>query len=280
MEILSEQQILELIRHRQPFSARVESGGYELRIERYQPMVVTAIHDGHRVLTEFADKMRINDDQRRFEEDPYTGDIAQNFSICMRVLDSRYCCDLNRDPQSCIYDEAWGRQVWKAPLEAPEKQRLLEHHASYYRILDELLSVLTESFGSSVLYDLHSYNYRRLNGEPPLFNIGTHFIDLKRFGSVIDHLVAELGSIELADCTNRAVVDEVFAGKGYQAEFVHRRHPDVLCVPLEIKKVFMDEASLELKEEVFNVLRQALSNALERNHKFFNALNGSSREKR
>ena len=279
MEILSEQQILELIRHRHTFAARVESGGYELHIERYQPMVVTALHDGHRVLAEFADKMLIKDEQRRFEEDPYTGDIAQSFNICVRVLDSRYSCDLNRDPKRCIYNEAWGRQVWKAPLDAKEKQRLLEHHASYYRILDELLSVLTESFGSTVLYDLHSYNYRRLNGEPPLFNIGTHFIDLKRFGPVIDHLVAELGDIELADCTNRAVVDEVFEGKGYQAEFVHRRHRDVLCIPLEIKKVFMDEMSLEFKEEIFYVLRQALINVLERNYNFFNALK-VSREKR
>ena len=98
--------------------------------------------------------------------------------------------------------------------------------------------------------------------------------------NAVHHAVGELAAIELPGCDNRAAMDEVFEGTGYQAEFVHRHHSDVLCVPLEIKKVFMDEASLELKEEVFNVLRQALINALERNYKFFNALNGSSREKR
>ena len=271
MKILNEQQMLERLQNRQPFSARAAHGGFELQVKRYLPMVVTAIHDGHSVNTELAAKMEVTAEQRRFEEDPYTGVIGEAFDISIKVLDSRYCCDLNRPPQRCIYEEAWGRQVWKDKLGKHDKQILLERHASYYRLLDGLLTVLVEDFGRAVLYDLHSYNYRRLEGRPPLFNLGTHFIDLHRFGDVVEHLVAELAAVELPGCTNRAVVDEVFEGRGYQAEYIHNHHPDVLCLPVEIKKVFMDEMSLGLDENIFTPLREQMTQAMNRNFDYFKA---------
>ncbi len=276
MEILSELQIVERLENRQPFTARAENGGFEICVTRYLPMVVTAIHDGYEVTTGLAEQMKVTDEQRRFEEDPYTASVADAFDISIRGRDSRYCCDLNRSPERCIYEEAWGRQVWKTPLQDFEKERLLERHAAYYRVLDGLLTVLTEDFGSAVLYDLHSYNYIRLNGEPPLFNVGSHFMNLQRFGAVVDHLVGKLAAIELPGCDNRAAMDEVFEGTGYQAEFVHRHHPDVLCVPLEIKKVFMDEASLKLRKTIFTPLREQLIGAVMSNYNCFRALIGEN----
>ena len=269
MEILTEQQIIERLEQKRPFTARCENSGFELSIRRYHSMVVTAIHDGHQVGEDLAEKMNVSGAQRQFEEDPYTADIGETFDISIKVLDSRYCCDLNRRPAQCIYEEAWGQRVWKTPLDRVEKHALRERHAAYYRVLDCLLRVLVEEFGSIVLYDLHSYNFGRLEGRPPLFNIGTHFIDSSRFGSVVDHLVQSLVAVELPGCENRAAVDEVFQGKGYQAEFIRHHHPDVLCVPLEIKKVFMDENGLELNEMIFEPLREQMIDALQQNYAFF-----------
>ena len=109
MEILSELQIVERLENRQPFTARAENGSFEICVTRYLPMVVTAIHDGHEVTAGLAAQMKVTDEQRRFEEDPYTGAVAEAFDISIRGLDSRYCCDLNRSPERCIYEEAWGR---------------------------------------------------------------------------------------------------------------------------------------------------------------------------
>jgi hypothetical protein len=89
---------------------------------------------------------------------------------------------------------------------------------------------------------------------------------------VVDHLVGKLAAIEVPGCDNRAVMDEVFEGKGYQAEFVHRHHPEVLCVPLEIKKVFMDQASLKLRTTIFTPLREQLVGAVMSNYNCFRAL--------
>lgn len=269
MEILTEQQLSERLREGEPVSAQLDTGGVHLHVSRYVPLVATAIHDGHQVDGELAARMQVSSDQRQYEEDPYTGAIAEGFEIWIKALDSRYCYDLNRPPAHCIYEEAWGRRVWKRPLSEPEKRALLERHSTYYRVLSTLLRVLVTMFGNSVLYDLHSYNYSRLNGQPPLFNIGTHYIDLQRYNRVVANLISGLEAIDLVDCDNRVAVDEVFRGRGYQAEFINSHHPAVLCIPLEIKKVFMDEHSFELDDTQFGRLRAGMVEALVSNGECF-----------
>ena len=113
--------------------------------------MVTAIHDGHRVDEYFAAKMEVSDAARQYEEDPHTGTIAAGFDIFLRALDSRYCCDLNRKPEACIYKDAWGKRVWKEALGGADRKRLLDRHALYYRVLDALLAALTEKFGPASL---------------------------------------------------------------------------------------------------------------------------------
>lgn len=269
MEKLTLQQMITAIRDRQPFSAMIDSGAFELCIRRLVPFVGTAIHDGHRVDEALALKMEVSEQQRQFEEDPFTGAIVEDMDISLTVFDSRYCYDLNRRPEACIYDEAWGRKVWLAPVLDVEREDLLARHAVYYRVLDELLGVLADMFGAAVLYDLHSYNFTRIDGSPPLFNIGTWFIDSGRFGEVVDHLRVELERIELPECEVRVALDEVFAGKGYQAEYIHRHYPEIVCIPLEVKKVFMDELSFALDENLFESLRIGVIGAIESNQRFF-----------
>ncbi len=71
---------------------------------------------------------------------------------------------------------------------------------------------------------------------------------------------------------------EVFEGRGYQAEFVNHHHPEVLCVPLEIKKEFMDEPNLALREPLFTLLREQMIGALQRTFKFFQTMDARDRE--
>lgn len=272
MELLSEQSIIERIERGEVFKACVDTGAFVLTIKKYVPAVFTAIHDGHEVQPPVADKMLVTPKDRRFEEDPFTGDIVDTFSISLRVIHSRYYYDLNRPPQYCIYDEAWGKQVWKKPLSIEEQKSIRSHHRSYYRVLSALLGKLEKEFNHCAIYDLHSYNYTRLYGDPPLFNIGTHYINRNRYGPVLHHLVEQLNLIELHDFETRAVFDEVFDGMGYQAEFIHREHSKSLCMPLEIKKIFMDEKSFALNSSVADVLFASMIETLGRNAVYFTNL--------
>lgn len=272
MNRLAEREIIENIKQGRCFSAVIDSGAFEIIIEEYVPVVATAIHDGHRVSEPFAAKMKVSEDERRFEEDPYTGLIAETFSLSIKVLDSRYYYDLNRPPEVCVYDEAWGKQVWQKTLSEVEQQQLRGLHAVYYRVFHTLLHQLENRFGRCVVYDLHSYNYSRINGSPPLFNVGTHFVDRDVYTPVLDNLMVELQQVVLPGSETRAVCDDVFSGKGYLAEFMHHNHPGSLCIPLEIKKVFMEEQSFGLKEEVFGALRSGMKKALSNNSTLFTKL--------
>lgn len=265
---LPESEIIARINKQEPFSAQVESGAYSLSVKRYAPIIGSAIHNGGQVVEGIAELLRVSQDERYYEEDPYTAQLVETLPIVLVGQDSRYMYDLNRDPRQCIYTEAWGKQVWQRPLEKSEREVLLERHRSYYRVLGTLLNVLGEKFSATLLYDMHSYNYTRIQGHPPLFNIGTNFIDA-RFTPVITHLQQTLSAVAETFNGDRAVCDEVFYGKGYQAAFCSAHHPDCLCIPLEVKKLFMDSDAATLKPEVFAELQSQMADALHHNSQVF-----------
>lgn len=262
MEKISEQLIIDKIEKGELFEALVDTGAFTVKLEKDVPSIFTAIHDGHEVDPAVAEKMLVSPEDRMFEEDPFTGDIIDSCSISLRIHHSRYYYDVNRRPEGCIYSEAWGKQVWKQPLSAEEQQSIRSHHHRYYRVLGALLGRLEKKFGHCVVYDVHSYNYARINSDPPLFNVGTHYIDRRQYESVLEHLTGKLNRIELPGQKTRAVFDEVFTGMGYQAEYMHTEHPASLCIPLEVKKVFMTKNGLALDPLVADILFPALIDVL------------------
>ena len=72
MQILSESEIVHRIRRRKTFSAVIEGGAFSIKIDRYVPMVCTAIHAGNRLDSRLEKKIYLSLDERRYEEDPYT----------------------------------------------------------------------------------------------------------------------------------------------------------------------------------------------------------------
>ncbi|MEE4313280.1 MAG: N-formylglutamate amidohydrolase [Desulfofustis sp.] len=262
MDVLTEAEIIKRIAAGKRFRATVAGGAYSVAIARYVPALVTAIHDGHDIPAELAGDLLVSEEQRRFEEDPFTGAIADSFAISLTVHHSRYFYDINRRPEQCIYQEAWGQIVRKRLPPERQKRQILDLHRSYYRVLDAVIGALEQRFSGYVVYDLHSYNYSRLPGDPPLFNVGTHFVDRDRFRPLLDLLLDGLSAIEVPEVVNRTAVDEVFAGKGYQAEYLSNNHPGGLCLPIEIKKVFMDEATGSVHDDRFRLLREGLCRVL------------------
>lgn len=269
MQILSEKEIVHRITRQEPFSAVIDTDAFSIKIDRYVPAVSTAIHTGHTVREQIVGKMLLNGSERKYEEDPYTGDMLASFPIVLQGLDSRYQYDLNRPPELCIYEEAWGKKVWTQPLTSKERKESLARYNSYYRVLHTLLSVIEEKYSRCIVYDLHSYNYKRLEVDAPLFNIGTYYIDKVLYQPVLDHLRRQLLEADFPDIENRVALDEVFLGKGYQSSFIHENHRNSLCLPLEIKKVYIDENSGELDPPILETLSRTLGQALSCNASYF-----------
>ncbi|MCD4721926.1 MAG: N-formylglutamate amidohydrolase [Desulfobacula sp.] len=269
MQTLSEKEIFFHIRRQEVFAAVIDTGAFSIRIDRYVPAICTAIHAGDNIRDQIADRLLLDARERKYEEDPYTGDMLASFPIVLQALDSRYQYDLNRSPEECIYEEAWGKKVWSRPLTVKERRDNISLHESYYRVLHTLLAILEKRFSRCIVYDLHSYNYKRIATTAPLFNIGTHFIDRKLYQPVLEHLKKRLLLAEFPNIENGVAFDEVFQGRGYQAAFIHENHSQSLCVPLEVKKMYMDETTGDPYPLILEAITETLKQAFSYNASYF-----------
>ncbi|MGB0468746.1 MAG: flavohemoglobin expression-modulating QEGLA motif protein [Pontibacterium sp.] len=257
----SESQILKMISEGELFECDAEDGSFSLKIENYAPAICTAVHDGHSMRASMEKHCALTADERLYEEDPFTGELVDAMPITLIGRDSRYEYDLNRPLATCIYKKAWGKEVWhKQPTLAQRKQSLTKHK-SFYKVLDALIHKLEIKYGACIVFDVHSYNYKRLAADPPTFNIGTEQIDLDRWLPVVDRFRASLEKIKL-NVPVRAVCNEVFYGRGYLIAHVNSRFENTLVLPCEVKKVFMDELSGEPYRLLLNELKEGMKHCL------------------
>ncbi|UTV29780.1 flavohemoglobin expression-modulating QEGLA motif protein [Photobacterium atrarenae] len=263
---LTETEVLDRIRQGIPFEAQLIDGSLTIRISEYQPYLATALHHGRRLRDTLIPSCRLSEAERYYEEDPFTGDFISSLPIVLQGEDSRYEYDLNRSPEHCIYDQAWGRPVWHSPLSEAEQAVSVAKHACYYRILSCLIDMLESRFGLCLIYDLHSYNYQRIESTTekiaPVFNLGTKQINMRKWQREIKSLLNLLNEVELPNIEVDAKANDVFLGMGYQATFVAKHFTRTLIMPIEIKKIYMDETRGESYPLVIEKLKEALKTVL------------------
>lgn len=269
MQKLSESQIIERIDAGEVFECEALDESFSLKIEEYTPAVCTAVHDGHKFRPSLEGYCALSEEERLYEEDPFTGELIDSMPITLIARDSRYEYDLNRPVATCIYKKAWGKNVWHKTLSSAQRKQSVAKHKAFYNVLDALIRKLELRYGACVVFDIHSYNHKRLDGDPPTFNLGTEQIDLDRWASVVDRFKRGLGNIALTNTPVRAAYDEIFYGRGYLIAHVNSRFENTLVLPCEIKKVFMDEHSGEPYRLLLNELKEEMKHCLSDTGAFF-----------
>ncbi|NQX92947.1 MAG: DUF1704 domain-containing protein, partial [Flavobacteriales bacterium] len=246
-----------------PFEAMARDGSFTIKISKYVPYVCTAIHDGSGFRDELKIKSILTDYDRWYEEDPYTAEFVSSMPIVLAGRDSRFEYDLNRAPDVAVYDTAWGKKVWKKPLTKAEKQRSLKKHQNYYKVTYALIEKLESMFDACLVYDMHSYNYKRWDREVPVFNIGTEKIDNKRFGHLAESWRQELDAIDLGNGTESyARINDTFFGRGYNLAFITENFKNTLVLATEVSKVYCDELTGEPHPRIIRTLRDQIKNAI------------------
>lgn len=255
MQEMTEQEILAAIAVAEPFHARISGGAFDVKVEEYYPAIGTAIHAGHRLRPELLDNCLLDDSARLLEEDPFTDEFIADFPITLVGNDSRYEYDLNRGPDNAVYDTAWGVEVWRNPLSDEQRNESLAKHAQFYRVMRALAARVELECGGCMIIDTHSYNHQvRQYDSPPVFNIGTEQVDEARWRKVLDIFDRELRAMPLPDESATLGWNAVFYGRGYQATVAREHLEKTLVVPLEVKKIFMNELTGEpLPEQILAV---------------------------
>jgi hypothetical protein len=233
------------------------------------PIITAAIHDGHKIRSELQDYIYINEKDRLREEDPFTGrwlSISQN-----RITTeySRFEVDLNRPAEKAVYltpEDSWGLQVWKTRLPQEIYKKSLEKHTEFYQTLENIIERLLVSNDKIVVYDLHSYNYRR-NGpdkppEPdelnPEINLGTGTLDREKWSSIIDRFIGDVRGYDFMGRKLDIRENIKFKG-GYFPKRLHQKYPEnICCLSIEFRKFFMDEWTGTAFNEIIGAIEKLL----------------------
>ncbi len=236
------------------------------------PIVATAIHDGHALRTGLADLFAVSEPDRLREEDPFTSHWARVASTHIVGLRSRFEVDLNRPREKAVYlvpADAWGIEVWKdRPPDAVVAQSLSEYDA-FYREVGSLLREVEQKFGRFVVLDLHSYNHRREGPtgpvadpfENPEVNVGTGTMH-QRWRSVCDGFIDRLRAFDFLGGHLDVRENVKFRG-GHFSQWIHQNFPDSGCVlAVEFKKFFMDEWTGEPDPAKVDAIEQALKSTI------------------
>jgi len=263
MQRLSIQQMLSKIEAEETFNAVAEDYSFTLKIDRYVPYACAAVHDGHQFRKDLWDNCLHTEYDRWYEEDPETKNMVLSHPIVIASCDSRFEYDLNRPPKDAVFETAWGKQLWKQPLPEVEKQKSLEKHANFYKVVHALISKLEQKFSVSIIYDMHSYNWQRWDREVPTWNLGTSNIDNTRFGAEVESWRKSLASITLPHHIKQtAKINDTFQGNGYFLKYITNNFKNTLVLATEIAKVYCDEYQQINYPEVIAAVETQLQNLI------------------
>ncbi|WP_159947364.1 N-formylglutamate amidohydrolase [Polaribacter septentrionalilitoris] len=265
MQRLSVDQIIDKIQNEETFEAVSKDYSFTIKIDEYVHYACGAVHDGHQFRKELWDNCLHTEYERWFEEDPETKEMVKTHPIVIAGCDSRFEYDLNRAPATAIYDDAWGKQLWKNPLPKEMHDKSLGKHSDFYKVVHALISKLEEKFGVCIVYDMHSYNWKRWTREVPTWNLGTSNIDNERFGNEVESWRATLEKMRLPNnIKSTSLINDTFKGNGYFLKYITQNFSNTLVLATEIAKVYCDELAQIMYPEVVDSVEKYLKTELKK----------------
>lgn len=263
MQKLHFTKIIEKIKEGHPVEAVSDDYSFTIKIEKYVPSICGAVHDGHQFRKSLWENCLHTEYERWYEEDPCTKEMINSHPIVIAGRESRFEYDLNRDPENAIYEDAWGKKLWKKPLPEKERELSLEKHKNFYRVVQALIGQIEKKFGKAIVFDIHSFNLRRWDREVPTWNLGTSNIDNDRFGALATDWSAKLGEIKLPNgIKSTSKINDTFQGNGYFLRYITKNFKNTLVLATEIAKVYCNEETGVIYPEVVRSVENQLKDLI------------------
>ena len=269
MSIPCDPELVERLRSSKRLQGEGAGGGFAFDLDLSTPSLAMAIHAGHNVRAELLPLMQIPEKDRLFEEDPATDRMIRGAANAIWGLDSRAEYDLNRPAGGAVpltAEQFWGVQVYRKAPTRDMVHRSLEKHEAFYRFIGSCVRILLERFGFCIVYDIHSYNLSRQVEKgivnPPVFNLGTALLDRPSWGERIDAWLHELGRIEIPWIRTTVEENRVFTGAGELCRRLTGWDRNILVLPTEVAKVYMDERTGTLQEARVDAIGRGLRRAI------------------
>lgn len=220
-------------------------------VKGFSPIVSTAIHDGHSTREDLQLLFNLNEEERRREEDPFTANWLNASDNKIIVHHSRFETDINRSREKAVYqvpEDSWGLKVWKNKLSEEVYQSSLVVYDDFYRNAKVYFDHLFTLHEKLIVFDIHSYNYRRdaagIEADPqenPEINLGTKNMNRKLWDPVVQSLINHFRQYNYAGRQLDVRENIKFKG-GYFGQWLFEQYGSKICpLSIEFKKFFMDE---------------------------------------
>jgi N-formylglutamate amidohydrolase len=164
-------------------------------------------------------------------------------------------------------DEAWGINLWQEPPDSATIEESLREYDHVYATVEKLLQALVEEYGRVVVYDLHSYNFRRQGVDAPAathpeVNVGTGTMNRAFWSPVVDEFIRQLRACDFQGRSLDVRENVKFQG-GHFGRWIHQTFPTSVCaLAIEFKKFFMDEHTGEADLLQVEAIYRALHNTV------------------
>ena len=260
---LSVAEMIAKIGKEETFAAVADDYSFTLKIDEYTHYLCAAVHDGHQFRKDLWDNCLHTEYERWYEEDPCTKKIVKTMPMVIAGRDSRFEYDLNRAPSNAIYEDAWGKKLWKEPLSSDQREISLHKHREFYFIVEALIAKIEEKYGAALVFDMHSYNWKRWDRPVPVVNLGTTNIDHNRFSAFAKAWCNSLSQLELPnDIVTTGAINDTFQGNGYFLKFITEHFKETLVLATEFSKIYCDELDYIIFPEVVDAIEHQLKSKI------------------
>jgi len=238
------------------------------------PMLFLAIHNGHAVSGYTKAKIGISEQDRMREEDPYTERFIKDKPAHIIQQLSRFECDINRSRDRAIYKEppdCWDLPIYpKEKLTEAEINVSLSKYDTFYTKLTSIIDDLLKTHKKLLVWDVHSYNHRRLGPDAPFDSeeanpeiiLGTTNYQCMplHWKPLVDSIENTLKSQKFegdfsfrsqqaATLRNLDVRQNIKFTGGNLSQFLNHKYGERLCcIAIEFKKIWMDEWTQKIDE--------------------------------
>ena len=135
-------------------------------------------------------------------------------------------------------------------------------HKSYMVSISKIETV-EKKFGCCVVYDLHSFNWKRWDRKVPTWNLGTANIDTEKYTESVEQWRLQLSNIELPDgLESISKVNDTFQGNGYFLKYITENFKHTLVLATEVSKIYCDELTGIIFPEVIAAIEKGLKTQL------------------
>jgi predicted MPP superfamily phosphohydrolase len=126
-------------------------------------------------------------------------------------------------------------------------------------VVQALIKKLEDLFGVVIVYDMHSYNWRRWDREVPVINLGTTNINNERFGESVEEWRKSLSELILPnEIEATSKINNTFYGNGYFLKYITNNFKNTLVLATEFKKIYCDELRQIIYPEVVTAIEKQL----------------------